>query len=320
MAGTNNVSHINFLDNSLITGLTSNVGDLVTHNGSTLAILPKGLQGQVLSVDTAESTDLKWINPPAANIGGGALGDVVYIDGSGNLTIDTGNFQYNATGRLLEFGCWTVDAYAGFPQGVCLGSITNQVTVGDSIALGGGSIVSGIFGVALGQGTTASGANSVALGKGAIARCDNMTNLSMPLATRKSEAAANGTDRLQKFSGGMVTLMTEVIDSTAAPAAYQIAIGTGCTFYPKRAHFVQTVAGTGGAGNTGTFDFGDGTTVDKYISVTNYKGNRVIGDSVSYSGFNSTIGTSTPTFTVSASGTLSGSFRVVWEGYIVENE
>lgn len=144
-----------------------------------------------------------------------------------------------------------------------------------------------------------------------------MINIAGPQNLRASETVANGTERLQKFANGTARLATEIIDSTAT-GTYAINLGGTCRFYPERVEFVQVVAGTGGPGNTGTFDFGDGTTVDAYFSVTNYKGNRATREVTIYSGPDSTLGTQSPTFTITAAGTSSGTFRVVWIGQVIE--
>lgn len=43
----------------------ANAGDLLTHNGTSEQVLPKGTNGQRLEVDDAESNKLKWVTPAA---------------------------------------------------------------------------------------------------------------------------------------------------------------------------------------------------------------------------------------------------------------
>lgn len=75
-----------------------NKGDLQTHDGVDPVALPVGLNGQLLSANSATSTGLEWIDPPATSPTVNS-GDLIYNDGGGNAS-DT-NLAIGSEGQIL---------------------------------------------------------------------------------------------------------------------------------------------------------------------------------------------------------------------------
>jgi hypothetical protein len=78
-------------------------GDLITHDGSAVAVLPRGADGDVLTTDASEPTGLKWV---AAGVGGGGVSSVAmsvpsFLSVAGSPITTSGTFAITLSGTAL---------------------------------------------------------------------------------------------------------------------------------------------------------------------------------------------------------------------------
>jgi hypothetical protein len=302
MASINNILNVNFLDITKITGLLNTKGQLLTHNATVLARLGVGTDGQILSSDSAEVTGLKWV---AASTGTTFLG-LSDTPGTYPAACADALLKVNSTPDAVEFS----DTLHG---------TTTDTTNKESVTIGKGSTTT-LKGVAVGTNADCTADETVAIGYGAKSRVDSMVNIVGPITIRKDLGTPEDgvSDRIKLWSGATVELSTEEIDFTAT-GSVTITVPAGLRFYPKEIRLLTTVAGTNSAAS-GSIEIGDSGDVDKYLIITNRKGDVAQYTLSCYTGFDSAVGTLSPKVNIATALANSGKFRAIWVGSMVEDE